>query len=265
MWAASVRITSDMRKASLATVLFAASTLATPIAARAQEASPEEWHGEVAIYAWLPAMTGDAVVRGNPVDVDMSFGDSIDALSELELALMGHLEVGKGRWTAIGDGLYLSFEEDVGLPRLGRDAKGELSLYLAELGAAYEVNSRNGRAVDVLGGARFIGSEVKFEIEDTAFSRENSRDRVQPFLGARGRWRLGEKWSTALRGDVGGFTSDDMSWNVVASFGYHWKKNRSFNFGYRVLSIDFEDGSGDDAYAYDVIQHGPWMGLGFGF
>jgi hypothetical protein len=35
--------------------------------------------------------------------------------------------------------------------------------------------------------------------------------------------------------------------------------------GYRALSVDFEKGSGVSRYEYDVIQHGPLVGLTVSF
>jgi hypothetical protein len=34
---------------------------------------------------------------------------------------------------------------------------------------------------------------------------------------------------------------------------------------YRALSVDFEKGSGLNRYEYDVVQHGPVLGLTIGF
>ena len=251
-----------MKPSTLALAMIAATLVtATDVAAQDTDA----WHTEFGTYMWLTAMEGDAVVRGNPVELDVSFGDSIDALSSLEASFMGHLEFGKGRWTGIVDGFYVGFEEALDLRALDRDAVGEVSMYIAELGAAYEVSADADSSVEVIGGARFLGTEVSFEVEDTGFEREASRDRVQPFLGARGHWAVNDKWETHLRADIGGFSGDDMSWNVVAMLSYAWKEHRAFNVGYRVLSIDYEDDAGDNAYEFDVVNHGPMMGFSYRF
>ena len=35
--------------------------------------------------------------------------------------------------------------------------------------------------------------------------------------------------------------------------------------GYRALSVDYEQGSGVNRYEFDVVQHGPVLGLTIGF
>jgi hypothetical protein len=35
--------------------------------------------------------------------------------------------------------------------------------------------------------------------------------------------------------------------------------------GYRLLSVDYQKGSGVNRYEYDVLQHGPLLGLSVGF
>ncbi len=73
-----------------------------------------------------------------------------------------------------------------------------------------------------------------------------------------------------LRGDVGGFdVGSQFSWNVLATYswqiGVHYGVTYSGLLGYRALSVDFEKGSGANKYDYDVIQHGPLLGLTVGF
>jgi hypothetical protein len=69
-----------------------------------------------------------------------------------------------------------------------------------------------------------------------------------------------------LRGDVGGFgAGSEFSWNVLGAYsfeiGTHYGVTYSGVLGYRALSVDFEKGSGLNRYEYDVIQHGPVVGL----
>jgi hypothetical protein len=51
------------------------------------------------------------------------------------------------------------------------------------------------------------------------------------------------------------------SWQI----GVHYGVTYSGLLGYRALSVDFEKGSGANKYDYDVIQHGPLLGLTVGF
>ena len=68
-----------------------------------------------------------------------------------------------------------------------------------------------------------------------------------------------------LRGDVGGFgAGSDFSWQVLAT--YNWQLCTFGGhlidgyLGYRALSVDYSQGSGNTEYKYDVLMQGPVMG-----
>ncbi len=66
----------------------------------------EEWEYGLAIYGWLPGITGD--LRYSP----SSGGDDIDVDAEkiidnLKMTFMGSLEARKGRWSGFTDAIYL--------------------------------------------------------------------------------------------------------------------------------------------------------------
>jgi hypothetical protein len=69
-----------------------------------------------------------------------------------------------------------------------------------------------------------------------------------------------------LSGDVGGFgVGSQFSWQAVGTYSFEFAKTSSAVWsgmiGYRALSVDFSKGSGTTRYEYDMIQHGPIMGL----
>ena len=106
--------------------------------------------------------------------------------------------------------------------------------------------------------------------KDRAIAREGSVDWVDPLVGMRVRHQLAPGQELVLRGDVGGFdVGSQFSWNVLAAYsfqiGVHYGVTYSGLLGYRALSVDYEKGSGANKYLYDVIQHGPLLGLTVSF
>jgi hypothetical protein len=92
---------------------------------------------------------------------------------------------------------------------------------------------------------------------------DRSRDWVDPFLGGRVLWRPSEKWLMGFRTDVGGFTvSSDFTFNVNAEVAYRINEWLFVNGGYRALYTDYETGSGNDRFEFDMWLHGPWVGVG---
>lgn len=93
---------------------------------------------------------------------------------------------------------------------------------------------------------------------------------MDPLVGLRLRQQLAPGQELMLRGDVGGFDAGStFSWNVLAAYSWQFAVYSGVTYsgmlGYRALSVDFAKGSGADRYEYDVIQHGPVLGLTVSF
>jgi len=61
---------------------------------------------------------------------------------------------------------------------------------------------------------------------------------------------------------IGGFgAASEFTWQAFPSFNWHFSKWGSAQLGYRWLGTDYETGSGFRKFRYDVIVHGPQLGL----
>lgn len=58
---------------------------------------------------------------------------------------------------------------------------------------------------------------------------------------------------------------NDLVLNASLAFSKQPGESSALRFGYRYYSIDFETEKSDGAFAYDVEQHGPFIGVGFSF
>ena len=73
-----------------------------------------------------------------------------------------------------------------------------------------------------------------------------------------------------LRGDIGGFdVGSRFSWNLLGAYSWQIGARDGLTYsgilGYRLLSVDYVQGSGAARSEYDVLQHGPLMGLTVNF
>jgi hypothetical protein len=103
-----------------------------------------------------------------------------------------------------------------------------------------------------------------------AIARSGDVDWVDPLVGFRVRHQLAPGQELVFRADVGGFDAgSQFSWNVLGAYSFTFAVRNGVTYsgllGYRALSVDFEEGSGLNRYKFDVVQHGPVVGLTVGF
>ncbi|MEN6519851.1 MAG: hypothetical protein ABFD46_01685 [Armatimonadota bacterium] len=231
---------------------------------QAKENDPNKWKQSFTTYFWLPAQNGDAVVRGRPVDVDISISDSWDALSSLDGAAVFHYEAQKKRSYILADLFYIKLEDNVSTAQ--GDAEFENSQTIAELATALEVSRKmlnTGRiqTVDLLGGLRYSKLALKLK---GAVNAEGDQSWIDPFIGARLTRRLSDQWTFWTRGDIGGFgigDASDFTWNLVLGFQYILSDMWELNLGWRWLDYDHDTGSGNSRFEYDVLLDGPFIGF----
>lgn len=161
-----------------------------------------------------------------------------------------------------------------------------------ELGAAYEVWSSAAAvagertSLDVLGGGRYWSQEVNVSADVAAtlnvagplgivdLERSGSRvlaqsgsvDWIDPFIGMRLTHDFAPGQTLMVRGDIGGFgAGSDFSWQAMANYNWQMLRNDRYAIdafvGYRALDVDYSEGTGNTRYEYDVLQHGPVMGM----
>jgi hypothetical protein len=77
---------------------------------------------------------------------------------------------------------------------------------------------------------------------------------------------FGERWSTTLRGDVGGFgIGSNFSWPAAASLRWQMSPTIGVVGAYRYIDIDYDTGRNSSYFKYDVVTQGPALGMVFTF
>lgn len=216
-------------------------------------------------------------------------------------AVMGHFEARNGPIAFFGDGIWEQMAIKGGGVRarsvepgiaLGISASGDLKIKMAiaEAGAAYEVARfglplgdvvRIPAGLDLLAGARYWyqQADVSFNVATTvdiadllvrgrnrAIAKSGSVDWTDPFIGARLRLAVAPGQEIFLRGDVGGFgVGSQLSWQAMAGYNFDFAIWNGVTFsgllGYRALYVDYEQGQGRRRYEFDMLQHGPVLGV----
>ena len=260
-------------------VVWALIALVPAAPSPAQSIEPaDEWRVDTTAWIWVLGVEGDVGARGVTADVSADFRDIIDA-SDSVFGLSGRLGIGKGRWGGYIDGLYSKLgAEDQSGPMGVPDVDVTFEMTLIEFGLTYRIGewtpggdaarNRHNMTLDLYAGGRYTSLEIEVDPAE-AESSSGSREWLDPIVGAKFVLPLSQHWQLSANGDVGGFgVESDFTWSATAVVGYDFhlfKIPATFYAGYRAIGQDFTDGSGDDEFVWDVVQHGPIIGIGFTF
>jgi len=225
-----------------------------------------KWHFLLEPYVMFPNMHGSMGLGALPnAQVDEDPGD---IFSNLQFGAMIYAEAIKGFWTFGSDITYMKLKADVSAKNgvvSGSAEMEQLALEIAgmrklapwfELGLAFQLNHIKS-GVDL-----FINTSGGLQ-ERTSKIDESW---VDPSILTRVKFDLSKKWFFQFRGNIGGGgIGSDLYWQLQSYFGYRFSQRFQMSAGYRVIYIDYETGSGDDRFVYDMTTFGPVLRFGFNF
>lgn len=261
-----------------------------PAPVEAPASTLSEWTFRFVPYGWLTAMKGTQTIRGRTVKVNASFIDIVEK-SDTLVALMGDFEARKGPLALYGDVVWSKVGVEGGNIRRRSFVSGataildpslsmDVEMAIIEVGAAYEIGRSGPLAFDVLGGARYWHQKAELSFDVAAavdfgdlavvgargFARSGSVDWLDPVIGARMRYAVAPGHELFLRGDIGGFGAGSrFSWQAVGGYSFDFGTYQGITFsgmlGYRALYVDYSHGEGRRRYEFDMLQHGPILGI----
>lgn len=229
------------------------------------------------------------------------FGDIIHREIPKQLfGLMTAFEARNDRFAIIGDFTYLLIGAGKGGSRsetldqrialtVGANFDTTIKMIITELAGAYEIArwgspAASTTSVDIYAGGRLWWQEAEASLNvdaslafllprrtftfdgSRAYAKSGSITWVDPLVGLRLRHQFTPGHELTVSGDVGGFgAGSQFSWQAIGAYrvalGHAWGANWSGMLGYRALYVDYSKGSGDTLYAFDMLQHGPIVGL----
>jgi hypothetical protein len=255
---------------------------------------PPAWSFRFVPYGWLTALDGTQTVRGRSAKVNLSFLDIVEK-SDTLVALMGDFEARKGPFAVYADVVWSKIGASAGDVKtrapapgitgvVGRSLSLDIEMAIAEVGAAYEFARFGALSFDVVAGARYWYQQADLSLDLTGtfdvgdltivgsrgIARSGSVEWLDPLIGARLRYSLFPGHELFLRGDVGGFgVGSDFSWQAVGGYIFDFATRGGTTYsgviGYRALAADYSQGAGRRLYEFDIVQHGPVLGLSIRF
>ena len=234
---------------------FTRLTLAASLALLlATPAGAEEWKYDLEIYLLGAGLEGTTGIGPVETEIDLSFGDVLDTL---ELSAMGLFRARKGRWAFLGDLVFM------GLGAANEVADVDADQLVLEGLGVYMVTDRFG----VLFDGRYIDIRNEIDFRGPLGLRvRGGASWVDPVVGFGVEAPMSEKWTFYGRFDAGGFgVGSELTYQVKLNVGYRPSERYSLRFGYRLVDIDYDDGTGADRFLYDVVTSGPSAGVVFHF
>jgi hypothetical protein len=248
---------------------------------------------EVAItpFIWLVGFDGTVGVRGINADINKNFFQILDDTDHV-FGLMGAVDVTYDRFVFQLNGTWTTAEveqEPARVPAGTINSNVNMDSSWVEIFAGYRVvdhafddapRTKRRLTLDAFVGGRFtwidsdltVSTQVPIQLPDGSILNpgdarfvDESEFWADPFVGLRLDLGLTENWNLGFRGDIGGFgAGSEFSWQAFGGVGYR------FNFetwtmnvfaGYRAIGQDYSEGD----FTWDVVTHGPMVGLSFAF
>ena len=225
---------------------------------RMVQAAPSDWSIAITGYGWAAGLNGDQALFGlPPVAVDLKFRDVLPAL---DFAAAGVVEIRKGSWGFLGELNYVKLSArqsgPVGFVALNLDSSSLFGL----AAVSYRLAEGDWGNLDAIGGAKFfsMSNTVTLILPSPlpGLRGDSSASWVDATIGLKMRLNLSPNWfaTTWLMGGAGG---SNYHWDALATIGYQIDPRWSVSVGYRAIAVDYESAR----FSYDMIQHGPVIGV----
>lgn len=216
-------------------------------AAQGEAAEEPGWQFEVEPYVWLPNTDGTGTTDTTP-PLDIDLVGTFDAALPLAFAARSP----SGRYIVLADGFYLRLTDEAGI------LKTSTEIGMLEAGAGVAIDTA--QHWHAIAGLRYV--DVRYDAQVGSTEGRSDGGWLDPWIGTRAEYAFNDRWSTRLRGDVGGFgLGTELTWQAMAVLRARIIGDLSVDLGYRAIHVDYEDGG----TKYDVLFHGPLAGLGISF
>jgi hypothetical protein len=229
-------------------------------------AADDAWTHSLTLYGVGASIDGTAGIASVDADVDVGFDDILD---NLEFAAMAAYRAERGPWSVLADLIYMRLEQrknDIG-PAGNTRATVDADQILVELSGGYAYTER----FSTYAGVRLWTVDVDLQVIGggplgQTLARSGDENWVDPLVGVRYVLPLGERWAVVSKADVGGFgIGSDFAWQASVFADWRFAEHASLLVGFRLIDVDYEDGSGAGRFRYDVTQGGPALGLNWQF
>jgi len=221
------------------------------------------WHVDIVPFPiWLPDAKGKLGVKGATLKYDLSHGDVINLMKELDRGFTGAIEVRKDRWILGADVISAKLENvslsDVNFSSEFVDVDMEIDVVMMNLMLGYRFfdgtlgdGSYPRLTLDGMADAYYFYLGQQTTVTKSPLGLLNGKEVVdytgyfwEPMVGGRARLQFSEKWNLSAKVLLGGkgYWDSEGSTDGTADvlFGYRMSKHWTVFFGARWLDFAVE-------------------------
>jgi hypothetical protein len=227
-----------------------------------------KWHYLAQPYIMFPVIDG-TIGLGQLPDAEMH-ATADDIFSTMQFGAMLYFEAHNDHWALSSDMIYVDLSQDAESKRGIISAVAGTKQFIWEAAGLRRINPWFDAGI----GLRLVSMESSLDmnLDSTAVGGGGQRSKrisdtwVDPIIAGRIKLPAGKRWLFQLRADMGGFgISSNFTWQGQADVSYRLSKLLQLGLSYRILAIDYENGSGSDRFLYNVDMYGPALKIGFNF
>lgn len=219
-----------------------------------------EWNYNAALYGWFAGMSGTVGLANQQQQFKVTLSELI---KNLTFTAGAHFEAENPKLVLIVDGFYFGVKKDADEVTLKNGttftpaAAVDLDEWLVEGSVGYRLDPE----FDLLIATRVFGINTDLISNNNTLASAN-KTWAAFYLGGRFSKNFSEKWYGSIRADAG-YGADGFVYFANAAAGYRFNKLFSIALAYRILSMDYNSGSGLNYFLYESTASG--FGLGFVF
>ncbi|PWK18187.1 hypothetical protein [Xanthomarina spongicola] len=227
------------------------------------ETKNTSWSFLVEPYLMFPNMKGDTQIRENLPSLGVD-ADTDNIFSHLKMGAMLYLEAKNENWAITSDFVYMKLGEDVTPSSLVQSGELEVKETLWELDGYRRILPMLEAGIGMRLVSVSADADFSFVFQDR--SADITETWIDPIIVIRSHNVIKDNFLLNVKGDIGGFgIGSEFTWQIQLDAGYKFSDLFNLMIGYRYIGIDYETGSGQDYFAYNIDTFGPEIRLGFNF
>jgi hypothetical protein len=204
-------------------------------------------------YFLVPTMSGTSGIHGLESDVTASSGD---ILSALDFGAMLYIEMHGPKTSVSLDNTYMN------LGGSGDTPLGTVDVDLRQTAVTLTGYRRFGHCFEGTLGVTF--NRIKGGLKGSGplgVDFEGQQTWVDPYVGIRLQTPNPKRWRFTFNGQVGGFgVGSDFAWQAFPEIGYRCSPAFEISGGFRAIDMDYENGTGNEKFTYNMTTYGPQLG-----